>query len=275
MNLLSYLFLALLQGVTEFLPISSSGHLVFFQQIIGFEEPLLYFDIILHLATVCSIIVFLRKDILMIINEVVLAFNEAVKGTALKEVWRELEYLRLFVFVMAALIPAILVGLLFHSILEEMFDSLRVITFSFFVTGTVLFFTRGKGASLNKKKLTLFDSIIIGLAQAVAIIPGISRSGFTISSGIFRGLNKEVAARFSFLLAIPTITAAAIYKLKDGVGELSIGAFHLALSFVVAFLSGYFTLLLLSKMIATAKFHYFSFYCWGMGVVCLVILLKG
>ncbi len=275
MNLLHYLFLACLQGVTEFLPVSSSGHLVFFQEIIGFEEPLLSFDIILHLATVLAVLVFLRKDLFLMLQEWGLAFKKVAQGKSFKEVWSELEYLRMFVFVAVALIPAILVGLIFHSIIDNMFNSLRVITVSFFITGTVLFLTRGKGTPKNKRQLTLIDAFLIGLAQAVAIIPGISRSGMTISSGIFRGINKELAARFSFLLSIPTIAAAAIYKLKDGMGEISISNFELSLSFLFAFLSGYFTLLILSKMIARAKFHYFSFYCWGMGVVCIVVLLKG
>ncbi|MCG2712603.1 MAG: undecaprenyl-diphosphate phosphatase [Candidatus Omnitrophica bacterium] len=273
--MMRYLFLACLQGVTEFLPVSSSGHLVFFQEIIGLKEPLLTFDIILHLATMFSVIVFLRKDILSILKESVIAFNKVVKGTSLKEVWSEFEYLRLFVFVIAAIIPAVLIGLLFHRYIEEMFSSFQVITLSFFATGTILFFTKGKGTHDKKKQLTLIDSLIIGLAQAVAIIPGISRSGLTISSGIFRGLDKELAARFSFLLSIPTIAAAAIYKLKNGLGELSIGNLELGLSFLAAFLSGYFALSVLSKMVARAKFHYFSFYCWGMGFICIAVLLKG
>lgn len=273
--MLRYLFLACLQGLTEFLPISSSGHLVFFQEIIGFEEPLLSFDIILHLATVLAVIVFLRRDLYMIFKEWVLAFRKASKGVSLKEVWSELEYLRLFIYIFVALIPAILAGLFFHSVIDNMFNSLQVITVSFFVTGTILFLTKGRGDLNKKKQLTFIDSIVIGIAQAIAIIPGISRSGFTISSGIFRGLNNEMAARFSFLLSIPTIAAAAIYKLKDGLGEMSIGKLELSLSFIVAFLSGYLTLLILSKMIAKAKFHYFSFYCWGMGFVCIAVLLKG
>lgn len=128
----------------------------------------------MHLATVFSVIVFLRKDILSIVKEAVVAVNKISKGTSLKEVWRELEYLRLFVFVIAALIPAIVIGLLFYSIVEEMFSSLRVITYSFFVTGTILFLTKGKGKPDKKKQITLNDSLLIGLAQAAAIIPGIS-----------------------------------------------------------------------------------------------------
>ncbi len=275
MDLIRYLFLACLQGITEFLPISSSGHLVFFQEIIGFEEPLVSFDIILHVATVFSVIVFLRKDLLSMLKELIIALNEIIKGKRLKEVWHELEYLRLFVFIFAALIPAILAGLFFHSIIDGMFASLQVISMSFFATGTILFFTRGKGTPDKKKQLTLIDSLIIGLAQAVAIIPGISRSGTTISVGMFRGLNKELAARFSFLLSIPTIVAAAVYKLRNGLGDLSVGNLELILSFLATFLSGYFSLMILSKMIAKAKFYYFSFYCWIMGFICLAVLLKG
>ncbi len=275
MNLLRYLFLACLQGVTEFLPVSSSGHLVFFQEIIGFKEPLISFDIILHVATVFSVIIFLRKDILSILKELIIAFKRITGGASLKKVWGELEYLRLFVFVFVAIIPAVLVALLFHSIIEEMFSSLRIVSLSFFVTGTILFLTRRKGRPDKKKQLMLADSFVIGLAQAVAIIPGISRSGMTISSGIFRGLDKELAARFSFLLSVPTIAAAAIYKLRNGLGDLPLGNLELGLSFLAAFLSGYFSLMVLSKMIARAKFYYFSFYCWFMGFICIAVLVKG
>ena len=275
MNLMRYLFLACLQGVTEFFPVSSSGHLVFFQEIIGFKEPLLAFDIILHLATVVAVIVFLRKDLMLIVKELHLGFKKIIEGTPIKKVWHDFEYLRLFVYLLAAFIPAVLAGLLFHSVIERMFNSLRIVAFSFFITGIVLFLTRGKGMSKNKRQLRLIDSLVIGLAQAAAIIPGISRSGLTISSGIFRGLDKEFAAKFSFLLSIPTIAAAAVYQLKDGIGDIKISNLELSLSFIAAFLSGYFTLIILSKMIAKAKFHYFAFYCWGMSVVCIIFILKG
>ena len=167
MDLLRYLFLACLQGITEFLPISSSGHLVFFQKIIGFKEPLLGFDIILHLATVLSIVVFLRKDLQRIFKEGILAFRHIVKGNSLKEAWDRFEYFRILIFVCIAIMPAILVGLLFHSVIEKMFGSLKIVSLSFFITGTVLFLTKNKptvktmaNATIARIGTVLLDTLI-------------------------------------------------------------------------------------------------------------------
>lgn len=274
MNLGKYLFLAFLQGVTEFLPVSSSGHLVFFQVVFNFRKPLIFFDIILHLATILSVIVFLRQDIISILNEMLLAIKRIRKGQSLKRIWGELLYLRLFVFVCIALVPTIFFAILLWPKIETMFLSLKVIGSGFFFTGTVLFFTKYISSKKKPGTFRFLDAFIIGIAQAVAIIPGISRSGLTISGGIFRGINRELAARFSFLLAIPTIAAATVYGLKDGLGEISISLQELGLSFIVAFISGYVALLLLSKMVAQARFHYFSYYCWMMGTISILISLN-
>ncbi|MFH1062680.1 MAG: undecaprenyl-diphosphate phosphatase [Candidatus Omnitrophota bacterium] len=269
---MKYIYLALLQGLTEFLPVSSSGHLVFFQKVFGFQEPLLCFDIILHLATALSVIIFLKKDLQLIIYDTVIAIKQIIKGKNFSIVWQEYNNFRLGVFVCVAIAPAIIFGLFFHAMIESMFSSLKLVGVSFLGTGTVLFIT--KYAKQNSRHdFNLKDALSIGLAQAVAIIPGISRSGLTISSGILRGLDRNLAARFSFILAVPTIIAAGVYKLKHGIGEINISILILTISFLVAFLSGYVCLIFLSKMIAKAKFHYFAYYCWFMGLISIFLTI--
>jgi undecaprenyl-diphosphatase len=270
---LKYIFLALLQGLTEFLPVSSSGHLVFYQKIFDFQEPLLLFDIILHLATALSVIVFLKKDLAVIIFDSIKGCQKIVSGEKFKTVFKMNGGFRLAVLVLLAMVPSIIFGLLLNEFADKLFGSLKVISVTFLINGGILFAT--KIISQGKRdKINLKDALFIGIMQAIAIFPGISRSGSTIACGIFRGLDKNSAARFSFILSVPTILAAAIFKLKDGLGAINVGFITLSFSFLVAFISGYFSLIVLSKMIARAKFHYFAYYCWLMGIISLVLFLK-
>jgi len=269
---LEYLYLALFQGLTEFLPVSSSGHLVFYQKIFGFQEPLLCFDIILHLATALSVIVFLKNDLKKILSETFSALKQIIDGKNFLTVWQEHAMFRLGGFVCIAILPAIFVGLLFSDIIEGMFGSLRLVGLTFLITGTILFLTQFARQG-NRDDFNMKDALLIGLAQAIAIVPGISRSGSTIACGMFRGLDKNLAARFSFILAVPTILAAGIYKLMHGIGEINISILVLCSSFFIAFLSGYVSLVFLSKMIAKAKFHYFAYYCWLMGGISIFLTI--
>ncbi len=265
---MKYLYLALLQGLTEFLPVSSSGHLVFYQKVFGFQEPLLCFDIILHLATTLSVIIFLKNDLKKIFIETFVSLKQVINGKSFVSVWQEHAMFRLGVFVFVAILPAVLFGLMFSDMIEKMFGSLKLVGVTFILTGTILFLTKFVGKN-NRKDFRLKDALFIGLAQAISIIPGISRSGSTIACGMFRGLDKNLAARFSFILAVPTIIAAGIYKLMHGIGEINISIVVLGVSFFIAFLSGYVSLFFLSKMIAKAKFHYFAYYCWLMGCISI------
>ena len=266
-----YILLALLQGITEFVPVSSSGHLVFFQKVFGFNEPMISFDIILHLATTLSVIIFLRKDLYAMGQEWKQAFPFLLKNGGFRKAWKDFAYVRLGVLLLISIIPAIIIGATLNDFIEKMFASLLFVGLAFMVTGTILFFTKYIGSSRMFKKVNISDALWIGIAQAMAIVPGVSRSGMTIAMGIFRGLDKNVAARFSFMLSIPTIIAAAIYKLKDGLGEFTVSMPWLISSFVMAFLSGYLALIVLSRMVAKAKFHYFSFYCWMMGAISIIL----
>ncbi len=271
MNIVNYLILALLQGVTEFIPVSSSGHLVLFQQIFGFEKPMLFFDIMLHLATSLAVIVFLRKELILISKDSFSAIGGRFKGKSWPELWQQFYYFKLGVLVMLAIIPAIIIGVTLNGFIEKLFVSVRAVGVTFIITGSILFFTKYISPKRKIETLNARDALFIGIAQAVAIIPGLSRSGLTIATGIFRGLDKKLAARFSFILSVPTILAAAVYKLSSETNALQISTGNLILSFIAAFLSGYIALVILSKMIARAKFHYFSYYCWTIGIISMAL----
>ncbi len=271
MDSLRLIFLAFVQGVTEFIPVSSSGHLVFFQEVLGFKEPLLLFDVLLHVSTMLSIIVFLRKEIREIIAGLIAAGKALRSGSSWSNLWRDYEAVRISGYIVSAFIPAALIGIILHKLIETMFASLFAVGISFGLTGTVLFFTRFAGERKENKSMGLLDALVIGIAQAVAIVPGVSRSGMTIAAGLSRGLDKSFAARFSFLLAIPTILGAAVFTLKDGIGTLELDFLTLAVSCATAFIAGYGALAWLSRAVAGAKFHYFSYYCWLMGIISIVL----
>lgn len=266
--------LAFMQGMTEFLPVSSSGHLVFFQKVFGFKEPMLLFDIILHLATTLSVIVFLRKELILLFKNFFSAMNLIFRGEKVSTVWKNFLYFRISLLIFVALIPAIVIGASLSGFIEKMFVSFKAVGVCFLITGTVLFFTRQLSPNRQIEQVNVLDAFFIGLAQAAAIFPGISRSGLTISAGMFRGLDRNFAAKFSFILAIPTILAAAIYELRNGIDEIRIGIVSLVLFFCIAFVSGYIALVILSKMISKAKFHYFSYYCWLMGIISIVLSFR-
>ena len=186
LTLFQAVILGLIQGITEWLPVSSSGHLVIFQHLFGLQIPV-FFDVLLHVGTLAVVFVVFWRDILEIIKAILkLDFKS--------------EYGRLFIFILLGSIPTALIGLIFHEILVSFFSNLLVVAIGLIITGTLLFFCERK---LGKKELTEKDSLLIGLVQGLAIIPGISRSGSTIGTGLLLGIDRDKVTRFSFLLSIP------------------------------------------------------------------------
>jgi len=268
MEIIKYLFLAFVQGMTEFLPVSSSGHLVFFQKVFGFKESLLSFDIFLHLATMLSVVVFLRREIIQIIGEIFKAAKELCQGKKPREVMNNNEYFRLGLYVLVAMVPTAFFGFGLHALAKKMFSSLLAVAFSFFITGCFLFLTKFAGKPILKK-MGFSDALLIGLAQGVAVIPGISRSGATISCGLLRGLEKKNAALFSFLLSVPTIFGAALadfYPGKEAISAGNLGGIGLAACFAAAFIFGYLGLSILYRIVVQSRFYRFAYYCWGMAI---------
>jgi undecaprenyl-diphosphatase len=250
--------LGVVQGLSEFLPISSSGHLVLAKELLGFTDAGLTAVVFLHFGTLVALIVFFAKKIWRIICG---AFSR--QREARVDNWK------LILFIVLASIPAALVGLLAREPLDRIFAQPLYVPFFLVGTGLLLLLTRWKRA--RQHSLGLSDALIIGIAQAAAILPGLSRSGLTIGTGLLLGLEEEEAFEFSFLLSIPAVAAANLLELKDIV---SIGSpLVLVVGFGASFGVGLAALWLLRKLVMSKKFWLFSFYCFAVGVVSLIFLL--
>ncbi|PIR16813.1 MAG: undecaprenyl-diphosphatase [Deltaproteobacteria bacterium CG11_big_fil_rev_8_21_14_0_20_49_13] len=255
--------LGALQGITEFLPVSSSGHLVLVQQIFGWKAEngiILAFDVALHVGTLCAVLVVFRRDII-----------DVLMGRA----WR------LFWLVVLATIPAVVMGFGFKNSIEAMFSSVAVVGYAWLFTGTFLWCTKyirpsvilsGSEGSPAFGSISWLRSLLIGCAQAVAIIPGVSRSGSTMSMGMFLKLDGKMAARFSFLMAIPAILGGAVLDAKDVIAFPREGLPQIIIGTVVSFAVAYLSIKWLLSIIQKGKFHWFGVYCWLLGAGTLVYL---
>lgn len=245
--------LGLIQGVTEFLPVSSSGHLVIFQQLFGITESMVTFDVFLHLGTLTAVVVFFWKDILNL---------------------RRTELIGLAV----GTIPAVIAGLLLSEISDQIFASTLLVGFALIVTGVLNLFSDNmlnSSSQKETKEVAPVSALKIGLWQALAIIPGISRSGSTVFGGLKNGLERQTAFRFSFLLSIPAILGASAlegYKVFQ-TNELNFEWLPIFLGVVAAFVAGFFCLKLLQYLIKEAKLKYFGWYCFLVGGLVIVVSL--
>lgn len=261
MTLFEATFLGIVQGVTEFLPISSSGHLVLFQSLFGVKEPQLFFDVMLHFGTLLAVILYFRTDLHVLLRDI---------GSALTRGDKKRPGVRLFALVFIANLPTGLMGILFRDWFESLFAQPKTAGGMLLITGTILYLTRwaqkgGKG--LMEMRWT--DALLIGVAQGVALLPGISRSGATLSAGLFLGVKREWAGRFSFLISIPAIAGATFMEF---LGVNSITGLHTAATgAAIAFLTGLLSLIFLMKVIQKGRLYHFSYYCWGMGSAILWI----
>lgn len=246
-SLLESLLLGVIQGITEWLPISSSGHLALLHNLFGFQD--LPFDVFLHFASIFAVLVIFRKDIIKLFN-----FKDK----------SNLKYIGLLII---ALIPAGIFGVFFKDQIENFFSSLFYLGIFFMLSGIIVYST--KFSNSTKENPTFFDSIFIGFFQALAILPGISRSGATISSSLFRGLKKDSAVKFSFLLAIPLVLGATILEAKDIIlGDINYSL--LLISFAVTFLVSIITIKILLKLIQNKKFYVFGIYNFVLGILILI-----
>ena len=278
MKLMMSLFLGIVQGIAEFLPISSSGHLSILQNLIkiGYEEDKnLLFDVLLHLGTLISVCVVYRAEIKAMISDG-LEFLRMRNDPDSDEPVALKPQVRVLLFVLAGTLPLI-IALIFSGFVSQLFSRTGFIGFALIVTGGILFVSSRYIQTGNKteKTMTMKDAIIIGLAQAVAIIPGLSRSGTTISVGLARGLSKEFAVRFSLLLSIPAVfgaTIVSLYKAIKGGADFSLFPVYLA-GFVVAAVVGFFAIQLIRRMMAKDGIGKFAYYCWGVGALTLILSL--
>ncbi len=269
MGLLEAVVLGIVQGLTEFLPISSSGHLVLGEFLLGAEFNDLSFEVFLHFGTLLSVVIVFRRAIWSILAAVRLKIKSALglsSSPADSENWR------LLWLIIVGSLPAGVAGVLFRNLIDKSFSSASFAAGMLLFTGTVLlltgFFATGRG------RLNFLDATMVGLGQALAMFPGISRSGMTISAGIFRGVERSVAAEFSFLLSLPAILGASLVELREVAASPHLGegvAVYLT-GAATAFAVGYAAIRFLLKMIKKGKFHYFAYYCFAVGLFFLILL---
>lgn len=237
--MVKYVFLGIIQGLTEFLPISSSGHLVILQKILGINEGQLALILICHLGTLFSVIIFLFRDILALFKKP-----------------------KLLGYVLLVTLITGIIGLSAKNFFESLFASIRAVSISLFITGIILIFTKGflRGRrdchSINTR-----DALWLGFLQGLSIAPGISRSGITVSGLLFRGLDREAAFRFSFLAGIPAIAGAFLLEAEDAFLNSSFLKAGLFVSFLFSFLAGLFSLWIFRFVIRRSRLHYFGYYC--------------
>lgn len=251
MDILQAVILGIVQGITEWLPVSSSGHLAIVEHLFGLKQPLL-FDVMLHFGSLIVVMIFFRKEIFELIKGII-AFDKSK--------------LKLLLMIIVASIPIAVVGLLFKDFIEYSFRSLKIIGIALLITSLLLFLS--KYPVKKNKKLGFFGAFVIGLFQALAVFPGISRSGSTISSGMLLGIKKEDVAKFSFLIFIPAIVGALILNVSD-ISEFN-DLTPIIIGTVVSAVVGYFSLRLLMNVIKKDKFRYFSIYCLILGIVLLFL----
>ena len=263
MSIFEAIFLGIVQGLTEFLPVSSSGHLVLFRQIFGINEPPLLFDSMVHVGTLVAVFAVLWKDVLGLLKKPIQP---------------------MMLYLIIGTVPAVVAGLLFTDWLEAAFETGRFIGFAFLgtaallVTAELLSRRAQRQAPGEPGKMNWLDALAVGLCQAVAVIPGLSRSGATMSGALSRGLDRDLAARFSFLLSIPIILGAAVFQLRNigdsaagGVAATGgIGPAQIAAGSLTAALVGFFAVRLMLKIIREKSLFGFAVYTGILGF--LVIL---
>ncbi|MBW2977500.1 undecaprenyl-diphosphate phosphatase [Candidatus Woesearchaeota archaeon] len=243
MNLIEAIILAIIQGITEWLPVSSSGHLAILEHFFGIQENIAY-DVLLHFATLLVILFVFRKRII-----------EYIKTP------------KYWLFIIIGTIPIVIVGFLIEPYIQSIFNSMLTVGIMLLITATLLHFAdkTNKKQPLNNKK-----SLVVGLFQALAIMPGISRSGSTISSAKFLGISKKEAVEFSFILAIPAILGATILKINEIKAGINI---NMIIGFIIAVIISYFFLNLLIKIVQKNKLKYFSYYCLVVGLLLIIYTL--
>jgi len=277
MNLLESALLGAIQGLTEWLPISSSGHLVLAHQWLGLHMPLA-FGIILHLATAMVIIMMFRNDIMKMVRGVIdprkdCAENAGDHSSYWQRVKKDPDALFGW-WIIVGSFPIAGIGVLFYDMFEIFFNSAFIVAVALAGSGLVLVLSALTVKKRVKKKLSVLDAYSIGLAQGMALIPGLSRSGLTIGIGLMRNIERETAARYSILLAVPAIIGAAVWELGQMVsrGAYDVDILTLFVGGVTAFIVGYIAIKLLLLIVRRAGFHYFAVYCFGLTALILATL---
>ena len=243
--MLKYTILGIIQGITEFLPVSSSGHLVIIQKFIGITEEAIVISVVLHLGTSLALIIFFFKDILNLLRN-----------------------MRLLSYIIIVTLITGIIGISGKVFFEKLFNSPRAVAIALIFTGIILILTK-KFMEKKRSTINIKDALILGLTQGLAIVPGISRSGITISTLLFRGLDREISFRFSFLASIPAVFGAAILEAKDISLTSNIAPRNLILGFIFSLLTGLLSLKIFKIILGKAKLYYFGYYCIIIALITL------
>jgi len=246
--MLSYIILGIIQGLTEFLPVSSSGHLVLFGKLLHVGANQVAISVVLHLGTVLAVLVFFRKELFKFFRE-----------------------RKLFLLAATVILITGVIGILGKGFFEGLFTRSKVVAVAWLFTGAVLLFTRNFMRS-DRSSLNFKDAVILGFAQALAIIPGVSRSGITISTLLFRGVQRNLAFTFSFLVSVPLILGAALLEARGIQSLAAEDIYKLLAGFIFSFVTGLLALFLLRYVIQRSKFYYFGYYCMLMAALTFIFI---
>lgn len=266
MDIIEAILLGLVQGATEFLPVSSSGHLILIPSLLNLSEPDLNLIAIAHQGTLLAVLVYFRRELIAIIKGVLASLRD-------KQLLGTVES-RLGWFILLGTIPAIIAGLTFADFIDETLSDPVPASIMLVLTGIILIIgERLMRGIKDLAKMTWLDALIIGVAQLFALVPGISRSGITMSTGLGRGLDRPSAARYSFLLGIPAIAGAGLIAALDLAGspDLAEQIPELLITFLTAFIVGYACIYWLLNWVRQHSFYIFAFYCIGFGIFNLVM----
>jgi len=278
MTLFESVILGLVQGLAEFLPISSSGHLAVLQHFFGISgDNVLTFTVLLHFGTLISIFVAYWKDIVDLVKELFATIKDVCTGKGLQI--NKNETRRLGFMIIVATIPTGIIGLLFNDFFESLYTSMLPIGICLLITGTCLFLAeKFGGGTKGVKESTFVNAFFIGLCQAIAICPGISRSGATMVGGLSSRFSREHAVRFAFLISIPSVIGATLLEVPDAIaavsattGAMSIGV--MLAGIIVAAVSGYAAIRMMISAVVNKKLIYFSYYTWIAGAALIVYAL--
>lgn len=254
--MIAILILAIIQGVTEWLPISSSGHLALAEKYMGLSLPVV-FDVVLHVGSLFVVIIVMRLEVLEILKAVAHLDFKSQQG-------------RLALLIVLGSIPTAIIGVVFKSTIESLFSNATAIGIALLVTGVILY--ASKQRQNQTKSLDSLDAVLIGVAQGVALIPGISRSGTTISTGLSRRIDKQTAFAYSFLLFIPAVIGATVLTAGEAqnLNAADVDYVAMALGMITTVIVGYISLRLLRAMVLKGRLHLFAYYCWAVGFVVLL-----
>ena len=290
MTFLEAILLGILQGLTEFLPVSSSGHLVLAQQFLGLKEPLVFFDVMLHVGTLAAVLVAYRDAIGRLAIGGLSSLGDSQLWRHPSTTFNTSPELKFIYLILLGSIPTGVIALLFKTQLESFFEETRLVSVMLILTGAILQLPRLRNrvswvfllGRFRKRRetqrnsptgqLKTWHAPLIGIAQGCAITPGISRSGTTISLALFLGIPAKTAAEYSFLLSIPAILGAVALKVRD-VGDTTIPLYIVGGGMLAAFIVGYIALRFLLVVLNRGKFSLFSYYCIALGVISLLIAL--